>query len=346
MSNNIINVAVIGAGSGVAPRHFAAFNAVDGARVVAGVETDDARRAEVAARYGVPMFDSTRELAESGLPIDLVVVCVRDSMHAEVVGDAVIQGWHVLCEKPLAEDRRQAEVLFRMAERQGVYLGDGLQRRYMTPQIDRLAADGTLGGLRRVDAFWFRHDGMPEWRKLLQRRGGVLADLGTHLLSQTVPLFGSAAAVRVTTRASSVMSGAGVEDEALVIIDFEGGGLLTIQCAFDRTLEAGRDEVGLLVVGDHGEISTPLLTGETEEEAGRLLPVLRERTPEGVVRRELDRLRTVGECHLQLAAYVVAGVRLGGSTPQAEVDFELRLMGLLDAAYASAIRGGEPVLLH
>jgi predicted dehydrogenase len=187
---------------------------------------------------------------------------------------------------------------------------------------------------------------MPDWRRELQGRGGVLADLGTHLLSQTLPLFGGAAPVRVTTRASSRMSGAGVEDEALVLVDFEGGGLLKIESAFDRTLADDRDDVALLVVGTEAEVEARLLTGEGADEAQRMAPVVRSRTENGVTVRDLARLRTVGECHLALAEHVVEAVRLGGATPQAEIDDELLLMELLDAAYASANRNGEPVVLH
>jgi hypothetical protein len=49
-TTDLVNVAIIGAGSAIAPRHFESFIPSNGARVVAGVEPDDTRRSELSAK--------------------------------------------------------------------------------------------------------------------------------------------------------------------------------------------------------------------------------------------------------------------------------------------------------
>lgn len=346
--DNLVRVAVIGAGSCVAPRHFQSFVPQAGAQLVAGVEANDETRRQIEAARGIPMFDSMARLARSGLQLDLAVVCVPDALHAEIAAQALVDHhWNVMCEKPLADDETKARMLYQLAQREGLYLCHALQRRYMTPQIDRLVAEGAIGDVRFVEVTWLRHAGMPAWRRALRSRGGVLSDLGVHALGHGLAALGPARPVRVTTRVSSAATSAAVEDEALVLADFDGDASLMLTVAFDRTLDpADGDRVRLCVVGRSGEIEAELLTWESATQAEAKRPQLRLRTnAAGVDVRPLERLRTTTECHHEQAVQVVEAVRRGGPAPREEVVRELRLMGLLDATYRSAANDGRSVEL-
>jgi predicted dehydrogenase len=346
--DNLVRAAVIGAGSGVAPRHFESFVPEAGAQVVAGVETNDEPRRQIEAARGIPMFDSMAELARSGLQLDLAVVCAPDALHAEIARQALVEHhWNVLCEKPLAEDEAKARMLYELAQREGLYLCHALQRRYMTPQIDRLVAEGAIGDVRFVEVTWLRRAGMPAWRRALRSRGGVLSDLGIHALGHGLAELGLAQPVRVTTRVSNAATSAAVEDEAFVLADFAGGESLTLTVAFDRTLDpADGDRLRLYVVGRSGEIEAELLTSESADQAEAKRPQLRLRiNANGVDVRALKRLRTTTECHLEQALHVVEAIRRGGPAPWEEVERELRLMRLFDATYRSGANGGRSVEL-
>ncbi len=341
-NNNLIHVAIIGAGSGVAPRHFDSFIEEMGARVVAGVENNDERRRLLEERFRgrIPMFDSMQQLATSGVHVDLVVVCVQDALHAEVAGRAMVEfGWNVLCEKPLADDYRKAQMLYKAAAEHGLYLGHALQRRYMTPEIHGLVASGDLGQVLRVQLLWHRHGGMPAWRKQLRARGGVLSDLGIHALSHGLPMFSPQRPERVMAMLSSVATGAAVEDDAFVLLEFLGGGLMHSDLAFDRPLAASTDDETLLyVLGTKGSIRASLLTYENEEQAALKRPVHLWTSADGERReRRLEPLLTTAQCHLMQARHAVEMVRRGGPAPAEERDRELGLLWLIDKAYESSV---------
>jgi hypothetical protein len=78
-----------------------------------------ARAEEVGARFGVPRrYGSYAELVADP-DVDAVYIGLPNSLHAEWTVAAVRAGKHVLCEKPLARGRAEAESLFQAAREHG-----------------------------------------------------------------------------------------------------------------------------------------------------------------------------------------------------------------------------------
>jgi predicted dehydrogenase len=340
----MLNVVIVGAGSGVAPDHYAAFSTVEGVKVVGAVDIVPAVREQVATQWGVPAYESVAELRERSRQVHLAVICVRDDLHAEVASATLDAGWHTLIEKPMTTSRSESALLFRQAERRGVYVGVGLQRRYMTAGIAELAHGGAIGKITQVHAYWRRLDAGPAWRAGLDSRGGVLADLGVHLLSQGDDLRRTATPVQVTARAWWPPVH-GSEYAGMVVVDYDDGGSLAVNAEYGRATKTGTDESRLEVVGSRGDIDARLLTQEGRCAARRHRPVLRLSDTCARRVRHLRRLPTVPECHLLLARHVVQAVRNGEPASADDVQREIRLMGILDGAYESLKNGGAPVKL-
>jgi scyllo-inositol 2-dehydrogenase (NADP+) len=126
--------------------------------------------------------------------IDLVVVASPNDTHASLTRAALEAGKHVVVDKPLARDAAEARAPVDLARERGRTLTVFHNRRwdgdFLTAR--KLVEAGTLGDLRLVELRWdrFRLEQRAGWKDAEGRGGGILADLGPHLLDQALLLFG------------------------------------------------------------------------------------------------------------------------------------------------------------
>src|SRR2546429_693239 len=137
--------------------------------------------------------------------IDAVVVATPNFLHREIVLAALAAGKHVLCEKPLALNREEAEEMLRAAERAGRVHMTAFTYRF-TPAIQYaryLIEQGELGQLRTVRAAYLMAlaGHVLAWRSEKRLAGsGVLADIGSHLVHITQYLVGDIRALTASER--------------------------------------------------------------------------------------------------------------------------------------------------
>lgn len=86
--------------------------------------------------------------------VHAVYIAVPHHLHYEMARKALLRGKHVLCEKPLALAREEAEELFRLAEEKGVVLLEALKTAFCPAfqQLTSLARSGIIGSIKAVDA--------------------------------------------------------------------------------------------------------------------------------------------------------------------------------------------------
>lgn len=125
--------------------------------------------------------------------------------HAEHVRAAVDAGVPVVVDKPLALDADEAEETVRYAETAGVPLTVFQNRRWDDEQrtLRRLVEEGALGRVHRFERRWERWRPVPKdrWREnAVGQGGGLLLDLGAHLVDSAVELFGPVASVHAEVR--------------------------------------------------------------------------------------------------------------------------------------------------
>lgn len=128
---------------------------------------------------------------------DLVVVATANRAHVTQAHAALRAGCHVVVDKPLAVTAREAAALIVEAERHGRMLTVFQNRRWDSDllTVRRLLADGTLGDLLRLESRFDRWRPAPRedaWRESADPAdgGGLLLDLGVHLVDQAVALLG------------------------------------------------------------------------------------------------------------------------------------------------------------
>ncbi|MDQ0618599.1 Gfo/Idh/MocA family protein [Arthrobacter globiformis] len=126
--------------------------------------------------------------------VDVVYVATPHASHYTVAKAALEAGKHVLCEKPMTINAREASSLVSLAQEKGLFLMEAVWSRFL-PSVQRAAqitASGELGEIRWMQAdlgfpapyhpdarLWKREDG-----------GGALMDVGVYLLTWALAVLG------------------------------------------------------------------------------------------------------------------------------------------------------------
>jgi scyllo-inositol 2-dehydrogenase (NADP+) len=195
---------------------------------VATVVTGNPERAERArSEYpGVRVESNADAIWERPEEHDVVVVATPNHTHVPLVSRAIEAGLDVVVDKPLAPSSRAARGLIDRAADRGVALTAYHNRRWDSDQLTlrRLIAEGRIGEVRRYESRFERW--LPEvrgdaWEMTDPRDGGgVLRDLGIHLIDQALTLFGPARRVHGEVCHRRGTPG---DDDAFVAIEHDSG---------------------------------------------------------------------------------------------------------------------------
>jgi glucose-fructose oxidoreductase len=159
-------------------------------RLVAVVSGDADKARKVAAEHGVPArgiysyatFDTVRNNPD----VDIVYVCLPNSMHAEYVIRAAKAGKHVMCEKPMAVSVAECEAMIAACKAADRKLMIGYRCHFEATNLEamRLAHAGAAGKIRYVRSeHGFVQRDPSKWRlKRALSGGGSLMDMGVYSL--------------------------------------------------------------------------------------------------------------------------------------------------------------------
>ena len=132
--------------------------------------------------------------AGAGGPVDVVVVASPTGLHAVHVRALAETGRPIVVDKPIATDAASARHVVEVAERSGTPLTVFQNRRWDPEQLTLRAvlASGALGSVHRFERRWERWRPVPKdrWKENDPVGGGLLLDLGAHLVDSAVQLFG------------------------------------------------------------------------------------------------------------------------------------------------------------
>lgn len=195
-------------GFGISGRVFhAPLVQADDSYVLEAIVTSDPGRAK-AARGSYPnawIIPTPEQLFakvdEGELALDVVVIGTPPLNHKQLAKAALERGLHIVVDKPFVPSSEDGEDLIAAAADAGRCLTVFQNRRwdgdFLT--LKQLIRDGKLGKVRTFESRfeWWMPDGFRNWRDtaLLAEGGGMLHDLGAHLIDQAIQLFGPVAEV-------------------------------------------------------------------------------------------------------------------------------------------------------
>jgi len=229
MSTTPLRVGLIGYGLAGSAFHAPLVEVVPGLSLTS-IVTSNPERAE-RARSEHPraaVLPNAAALFEASDAHDLVVVAAPNREHVPLGLAAVEAGLHLVVDKPLATSTAGARRLADAAAARGVTACVFHNRRwdgdFLT--LRRLASEGVLGSLLRLESRFerwrpavnenaWREGGAPE------EAGGVLFDLGPHLIDQALCLLGPVVAVYGEVR--RLRPGAAVDDDFFLALGHTSG---------------------------------------------------------------------------------------------------------------------------
>jgi predicted dehydrogenase len=287
--------------------------------VVAIAARDEARARRFAGKHRVARVHPSYEALLADPGIDAVYNPLPNGLHCEWTVRALEAGKHVLCEKPIASNEREAQQMADAAERTGLVLAEAFHWRYhpLAARVREVIDGGELGRLRRVEVTTCVPLPVPgDIRYRLDLAGGATMDIGCYAINMARFLAGSEPEV---TAADARLSSPRVDRWMRADLRFVDGVSGRITCAL---FSARLLKLAARVEGDRGslEIANPL--------APHYWHRLRVRGPQGS-RRE----RVPGEATytLQLRAFA-RWVREGVPMPTDAAD-GVRNMRVIDAVY-------------
>ena len=235
----------------IAAKMVEALRTVPDAEVVAVGSRTPGRAAAFAERHDIPRaHDGQVELAADD-DVDVVYVATTQDDHLAATLTCLAAGRHVLCEKPLALSRAQAEVMVDAARTHDRFLMEALWSRFL-PAYRALAdvlAAGTIGRPRRVEAdFCFRlPDDVVLDHRLADpaRGGGALLDLGIYPLNLAVLVLGEPDRVA----AVGTLTDRGVDEQVAVSLGFPDGATAQLTAGFRI-----RGTCAARIAGDEGSV--------------------------------------------------------------------------------------------
>ncbi len=135
---------------------------------------------------------------------ELVIITAPNDVHYSLTKRALENGKHVIVEKPFVTRVEEGEELIALAEEKGLVLSVFHNRRwdgdFLT--VKKLIDEGRLGEVKLFESHFdrYRPEVRQRWRELATDGGGILFDLGPHLLDQALMLFGTPEAVNAQCR--------------------------------------------------------------------------------------------------------------------------------------------------
>ncbi|GAB2745588.1 Gfo/Idh/MocA family protein [Arthrobacter bambusae] len=162
------------------------------------IVTADPRRASEAARLypGAQIVPTPEALFALAPDLDLVVLGTPPLTHFDLAAAAIAHGLHVVVDKPFVTTAAHGEELIARASHGGVQLTVFQNRRWDADflTLQKVLREGGLGEVRSFESRfeWWRPEGFGNWRDSasVSEGGGILHDLGAHLIDQAIQLFG------------------------------------------------------------------------------------------------------------------------------------------------------------
>jgi len=343
-------VAIIGTGN-ISRTHIKAYQKLENVEIVAACDINRKRVEDFCRDNSIPgVYHDHNELLEKEKP-DAISICTWNNSHARIAIDALRAGSHVLCEKPLAMNRHEAEEMKKTAEETGKLLMVGFVRRF--DQGTEIARDfinsGRLGDVYYAKTGCIRRCGNPTgwFADKSKSGGGPLIDLGVHMIDLCRYLMGkpeTAGVYGVTFenigpradikmlrryRPADVGTVCDVEDFASALIRFRNGAALSVEVSF--TLHTANEKLYCEIFGTKAgiEIAPEVrISGSEEGYNTDLTPVFSKDTNnfQAMFDRQIEHFIDCTEGKAECISPVEDGVEL---------------MKILDAVYESARTGRE-----
>jgi predicted dehydrogenase len=239
-----LKVGVIGCGSIARLRHLPEYEANEYVEIVAVCDIIEDRVKETADVYGAKAYTDYKELLTDN-SIDVISICLPNYLHAPVSIAASNAGKHVLCEKPMATSREEAEAMIEAAAKNNKKLMIGHNQRFVSSheKAREIIASGEIGKIYSFRTA-FGHPGPEAWS--IDGRDswffnkeeafiGAMGDLGVHKTDLMRYILGEEFVEAAGFVETNAKADTDIDDNAVCILKTESGIIGTLSASWAYT---------------------------------------------------------------------------------------------------------------
>jgi xylose dehydrogenase (NAD/NADP) len=206
----------------------------------------------LAQEHSIPMACGSYEELLADPRIEAVYIPLPNHLHLEWTLRTIQAGKHVLCEKPLALNANEAQVMVQTARDKGVFLMEAFMYRFhpRSRQIKTLVDQGAIGVPKLIRAsFCFRHPNLADTRFQPEMGGGALLDVGCYGVSLARWILGAEPEM---VQACAEYGESGVDLTVVGLLRFHKGKLAVVEASFTSALQQT-----FSIIGTEGAIELP-----------------------------------------------------------------------------------------
>lgn len=231
MNNQKIRFGIVGTGT-IAHRFAEAIKNVAEAELVAVASRTKENADRFGDEFGIPIrFDSYEKMAQSDM-IDASYIAVPHSGHIDCSCLMMKGKKHVICEKPMAVNSREAEIMFTCAKENDVLLMEAMWARVVpgTLKMLEIVKSGILGDIRGTECkfcYTMDEDEMGHHVFKTENGGGSLLDVGVYGLNFAEWYLGKDV-IAVNALSDFYM---GTDSHTCVLLKYKNGAIADISSA-------------------------------------------------------------------------------------------------------------------
>lgn len=339
-----LKVAVVGVGMGSG--HIDGYLKDDRVELTAICDLNEERLQAAGKRFGIDrLFTNAQEMFRT-LDLDAVSIATPNKFHAPLTIAAFEKGFHVLCEKPMAMNAKEAENMLAASKKARKNLMINFSYRFndMSYALKQQVDAGVIGNIYFGRTVWHRRRGIPGFGGWFCDKalagGGPLIDLGVHRLDlalwlmgypEPVAVSGSAHCVIAHEKAVKAKKPYTVEDLAAGIVKFANGATLMIEASWALNIH-DEEEMITTLCGTKGGLTQKNVAGQY-----RFIAELYTEEGGNLYTKTLDRAVTPApSAYREFIDSIVEG-----RDPIATGEHGVKVMRILDGIYKSAETGKE-----
>lgn len=291
-----VNILIVGTGA-IAREHLVGYQQCDNAQVVAACDLNAEKLAEFADEYHIPARYTDFDKALADEKIDAVDICTPNFTHAQYSIKALEANLCVMCEKPMARNAEEAQLMVEAAEKSKGFLMPAFVLRFSVAcrVVKDYIDNGYFGDIYYCKARCIRNDGGPGgWSNSKELSGGgALIDVGIHDLDAALYLMGSPKVASVFGTAFQAMGDrrpiktasrgyrghqetSDVEDFASGLVRFENGSALYIETSYGINGEASNHSIEIYGTKCGAKLTLPSEVTFFMEQNGFLVDIIPE----------------------------------------------------------------------
>ena len=250
--------------------------------------------------------------------VQAVYIPLPNDLHLKWVTEALKKGKHVLCEKPLALNAKEAKEMYRTAEECGVILMEAYAYLH-SPYVEALkkdVAEGFIGEVDHIETAFLTQGYKEDFRLHREQGGGAMYDLGCYCTTMILSLVDSEPEF---VKADAEFSELGVDLMTAALIRFKNGVRASFNVGMILGVNTNSRFDRLYIHGSKGSIRSGVEYNQEGEVSYSI------HTEQGVTERKI----TVPQ-NYSLEVAQLGRCILSGEKPHISSDFSIRNAELMD----------------